>query len=278
MKPPFNQGGKMSSKIHKLTTPSKGKYHHYIAASDWHDKNMNKSTFKVMMSHAMDLPKSSRRLIIVGDFIDGAHLMIKDPLFSKWLKRGHDGLEHYFMPQAQDEFNWANDILDKLQQVFPEIWYLEGNHDWRYDWFSNICDPAYKLNFQVPIQLELASRGIEFIRYNDWLDVGDNLSITHGMYHGSTHLKKHYETCGKSVLYGHVHHADCKSFITRGKTKKAWSLPAMCDLNPDYIKNSDNNWSNGYAQFTMDSRSMFNMHILETWEGRLILPCGKVYK
>ena len=184
-----------------------------------------------------------------------------------------DALE-YLSELSKKEFEWGNKVLDEMQGITDYIYFNAGNHDWRYDNFKDNWAPlAYAHNFDYKKRLNFEERGIPFVDYNDWLDIGE-LAITHGMFHGATHLKKHYEACGKSVIYGHVHHSDSKSFYFRNETKKAWSLPCMCNLNPEYIKNRDTNWSNGYATVAMKSNGNFNVHIHEIWDNELILPDG----
>ena len=237
-------------KVTKINLPKSGNINHYFIASDWHSETLNLPTYKVLKQHALLFPKGQRKLIINGDFLDCPHFMKRSDAYKDWIKRAK-GIEDFFIPLSEDEFLWGNKILDELQQVFDEIIFVEGNHDWRYRDFSasKECPIAYRQNFNYIHQLKFKERNIQVIYYNDWLDIGD-LSVTHGMFHGSTCLKKHYEACGgRDVVFGHVHHYSCQAFQVRGKTRYARSLPAMCDLNPDYIKNRDSNWDNGYAQF-----------------------------
>jgi len=101
--------------------------------------------------------------------------------------------------------------------------------------------------------------------------------MTHGMYHGSTCVKKHYEACGgRSVLFGHVHRLECRSFISRGETRQAWSLPAMCQLDPEYIKNSENNWSNGFGEVNVKHNGNFNFNAFQIWDDELVWPDGSI--
>jgi UDP-2,3-diacylglucosamine pyrophosphatase LpxH len=263
------------SKITRVKLPEKGEIHSYIVASDWHSGALDIPTYKILIQHLKRIPKEQRRLVIDGDFLDCPHLMGKKTDFKRMSSSTFE-LESEIVPASLDEFSWGNGILDELQKLVEKIYFIEGNHDWRYRNFMDNWAPfAYKHNFDLIGQLNLKERGIPFIKYNDWLDVG-NLAITHGMFHGATHNKKHYEAAGKSVMYGHVHHANSKSFFHRGETKKAWSLPCMCGLNPEYIKNTDNNWTNGYASLQVKHNGNFNVGIHEIWDQQLILDTGVV--
>lgn len=265
------------SKITRLKNPAPGKIKIFIVASDWHDDHLHEPTFKILIKFAKLLPKNQRNLIINGDFIDYEEFMPNNPNFRKWIKRT-DGIEEFFLPAAERGYTWGNKYLDHLQEAFDEIIFIEGNHDWRIENFRKICNPAYAHNFDLPLHLKLKSRGIMHIPYNHWLDIG-NISITHGMYHGSTCLKKHSESAkGRSVIFGHIHHDESKCFTSRGDTIKAWSLPAMCSLNPDYLRNRENNWTNGFGILRIKSNGNYNFHTHTIWDDELILESGKILR
>lgn len=259
-----------------MSPPSKGISSSFIAG-DWHSGALNTKTFNILIEHAKSLPPDMRNLIINGDFLDASHIMARCENFKKWIKRG-EGIEEYFIPLSESEFEWGNECLDRLQEVFTDIIFIEGNHDWRYRWFAESHAPlAYKHNFDYMKALKFDERNIDYVYYNEWLDWGDKLSITHGMYHGTTCLKKHYEASGsKNVIFSHVHHYDIKSFQVRGDTRNSISLPAMCDLNPEYIKGRETNWSNGYGQIHIRPDSTFNFNCFQIWDGKLALPCGRI--
>ena len=267
----------MGSKITKIKTPKKDEVHTYIVAGDWHTENLCLSTYKNMIAFAKKIPKESRRLIINGDFLDAPHLMKKDEGFKAAIKSTY-GIEETLVPISDNEFEWGNRILDELQQTFGWIYFNAGNHEFRYDWVSSILPHAYRHNFNLQSRLHLRERGIPYVAYNDWLDIG-RVSITHGMFHSTSALKQHYEACGaRTVIYSHVHKDEHKSFMHRGLTKQAWSCPAMCTLNPEYIKNTDNNWTNGWITLNVHGSGTFNISTQTVWDGRFIDPYGRVYE
>lgn len=264
-------------KVKKLSLPKSG-VHNYIIAGDWHSEYIHTPSLKILIKYAQTLPKNNRRLIINGDFIDAEFLMKKNEDYQKWIKRP-EGMEQFFLEKAEEELTWANRILDMLSKTFQEIIYIEGNHDWRYNLFKNgACPVAYRPNFDLVTMLNLKKRNITYIGYNDWLDIG-KLSITHGMAHGNTATKKHYEfSGGRSVIFSHVHKYECKAFPARGETKQVWSLPCMSNLNPHYIKNTDNNWTNGFGSIHMKPNGNFNVNIYQVWDNELVMPNGKIIR
>jgi predicted phosphodiesterase len=261
-----------------LKTP-KDKPQCWFVASDWHSFKLFMTALKILIAHALLLPYEERFLIINGDFLDLAFLMPKSSEFNHWKDR-KDGVDVFFLPEWEAETKWGNDMLDYLQTIFKHIIFINGNHDNpRVDIFrEQYCPIGYKEHFHLGKALKLQERNIGELNYNDWLDFG-KLSITHGMYHGSTCHKKHYEAAGsRNVLFGHVHSSECKTFTVRGESRSAWSLPAMCELNPHYIKNAETNWQNGYATVHMKPNGNFNLYIHTIYDNELILPDGRILK
>lgn len=264
----------------KVTTiPSPKTPQMWFIAGDWHYSQLDLSCFEILIKHALSVPEEHRNLIINGDFLDLSLFMPKNAGFQTWVNR-KDGIEVFFIPEYEQEIKWGNDTLDALQSVFKKIIFIFGNHDKpRVDFFiNNHCPEAYKHNFDFIKGLDLVKRGIGWIEYNDWLDIG-NLTITHGMSHGSTCMKKHYELSGgRNVVFSHVHTAECKTFSSRGVTRAVWSLPSMADLNPHYIKNADVSWQNGYGTIFMRPNGNFNLHVHLVIDGELYLPDGNIIK
>lgn len=259
---------------HVIKTPKENQ--NWFIASDWHSFNLHLPSFSILCQFANLLPKKQRNLIIAGDFLDIPYMMPKNPDFQTWKDR-KDGVDMFFLPKFEEEIKWGNDTLDALQSTFNHIVFLHGNHDQpRLEEFkAKYCPVEYRDHFNMDTKLNLLKRNIGSIPYGDWLDMGD-LSITHGNYCGTSAHKKHYEAAGsRNVVFGHVHSAESKSFHIRGITRKAWSLPAMCDLNPHYIKNRDMNWSNGFATVQMRPDGKFNFHTHLIIDNKLILPTGE---
>lgn len=259
-----------------LEIPSGRQLQTWFIASDWHSDHIDKASYGILLTLAKTYYTRRPNLVILGDFLDVPYLMKRCEQFKTYARRA-DGIEEYFLPHLEREFEWGNQILDELQQHFSKIIFVEGNHDWRIRWFqeSAYCPAAYKHNFDYIAGLKLGSRKIPWVFYNDFVDLGNDLSLTHGIYHGTTCLKKSYEAVGKSIIFGHVHRAETKAFSVRGKTHKAHSLPAMCHLNPEYMKNMPNNWTNGFGIVNLKPNGHFNYHLMEVWDGELILPDGE---
>lgn len=247
----------------KIPPPAPNRRYMVFVISDLHSHHMDRPTFNIYMNHARIAKANGCQIltVIAGDYLDAAFLMkSKNENYARNLKN-MNGLDEYFVPEARAEIEWGNQTLDYIQSVSDQVVFMQGNHDWRYGEFMRTdCPHDYRHNFDLDKRLNLEKRNISHIMYNDWLDIGKYLTITHGMFHGTTALKKHYEACGgKNVIFGHVHKAESKAFPCRGNTIMAWSNPCMSTLNPHYIKNTDNNWVHGYTTVAMRSDGKFNL-------------------
>lgn len=261
----------MRDKITDLQLPKKGDYHHYIIASDFHGKYINESCYQILLSYAKTLPKYQRNLIIAGDFLDAEFLYPKNKDFKKHIK-SNTGIEDYFLKQANKEFDLINEILDELCSVFDTITYIEGNHCYRYQRFidSGHCPYAYHDDFNIEKRLNLKNRNISFVRYNNWLDVG-KVAITHGMWNGKDCKLRHHMAAMKSVIFGDIHRAEVEAFVSREGTRKAWTLPAMCNLEMGYMDNRDHNWTNGFGHLVVKHNGNFQFNVHEIWDSELII-------
>lgn len=264
-------------KIHTLALPKTGVEKWYIGG-DWHSEHLHKPSYRILIDHALLTTKNKleRRLIINGDFLDIPYGMAKNEDYKFWKSKAHNA-EKFFLPEWEAEAKIGNDLLDELQSVFSQIIWVGGNHDQpRLNNIKKCVGAGYEHAFSIKGQLHLDKRMIPFIEYNDWLDFG-SLSITHGMAHGNTACKKHYEKSkSRNVIFSHVHQFEVKSFHGRGDTIQVTSLPAMCNLNPEYMKNTDNNWSNGFGEILMKANGNFNLNVHQVWDDELILSDGTI--
>lgn len=242
-----------------------------IVAGDFHSRHLHLPTFKAMIkySKALDDPW----IILNGDVLDFAFFMPKNDGYKKWIKR-EDGIDEFFLPEFKSECSVVAKMLDVLQRHFSRVVWISGNHDTpRVAKFLPNCPFEYRPHFDIKKELELEKRGIPLLEYGDWLDITPALTITHSNWHNATCLKKNFEACGKNVIISHVHRHEVKAFITRGVTKYATSLPSMAYLNPEYMRNSENNWANGFGELNLYG----NEYSLYThlWKGKsMILPRG----
>lgn len=88
---------------------------------------------------------------------------------------------------------------------------------------------------------------VKIYEYGKVYKVG-KLHYTHGWYFNTAHAKKHVDTFGKNLVYGHVHDVSeaTKLSIIGEKPIMAKSIGCLCNRNPEYRKNMPNNWVHAF--------------------------------
>lgn len=265
----------MGKVAHRIPLPT-SESHTFFIGGDLHGEHLDIPTFTKMIQLAQSVPNKS--FIINGDLYDASYAFKKEELFKHW-KKIKTCAEDFFIPEFDKETKLVNDILDGLQTIFPKVYFVGGNHD--EPRMNNIIEAvphAYKGYFNIQEKLHLKKRNIPFIPHNDWLDIGHHFfSITHGIAHGATAHKKHYLDNPVNVIFSHIHSSHSIPFQSRGSTKRVVSAPTMAGLNPDYMKNNDSNWENGFITLTVTPDPevySLNVHIVRN--GKLVLMDGRV--
>jgi len=227
----------------------KNKPTNFFIAGDWHSYHLHNASYERLKQQAMLVPKKERRLIINGDFFDAEDFYKKS---DSYITRRKDPFgQELLLASYEDEMSWGNRILDELQEVFTEIYFVQGNHSIRYEHFrDSYCPDGLKHNYHIENSLSLAKRKIPYIFYRGWINIGDKTIVTHGEFHSpnSCH-KKHYEVYGgKNVFFGHIHSYQVRSFSCKNQTRYSISCPAMCNLDAPYLEGAAQNWENGFIQ------------------------------
>ena len=109
-----------------------------------------------------------------------------------------------------DEYFVGNELLDDFDNVLPkDCWktYLYGNHEDRFNRWMSVMDNA-KTPLKSPEDaLRLRARGYNVkTRWSqDYITIGNDFQIFHGIYFNIHNAKKHLDTFGKSCAYVHTH-------------------------------------------------------------------------
>lgn len=164
--------------------------------------------------------------------------------------------------------------------------YFLGNHEQR------ILDTIEKLRergeaesanyWEEALDFSILLPKMDIYKYNQCAPLGrknSKLFGTHGEFHGGNHTKKHLDTYGCTICYGHLHTSGSYCAVTKsdGNPRKAVTLPCSCDMNPAYMKNKASSWINGLAIFYMLPNGLFNLYPLEIIDKKLIFN-GKIYE
>lgn len=150
-----------------------------------------------------------------------------------------------------DYENFDRDVLLPIEKIVGDkcqkVW-ITGNHE---DWAQQYLDknPELEGMIEPEICLRLEERGYDIVPLNSVYKLG-KLNVIHGFYHNQYHTAKHANVFDGSVVYGHLHtpqeYVKTSSFDT-GRFHSATSLPCLCDLSPDYMKNKPTSWVHGFG-------------------------------
>lgn len=184
-----------------------------------------------------------------------------------------------FLDASEREYFHLNIFLDKLQYLAPQAKkrYNFGNHEqWVVD-FINESPRARKAQFSIEERLSLEGRKYEVNPYTTlkgqrhFTQLG-KLFITHGLYTGQHHAKKHVDMMGQSVLYGHLHDIQVYSKITpQDVSHMAWCNGCLCDMGPNYLKGNPTNWNHGFAIVYKWPNGEFQVDIIRIQDGKCVV-------
>lgn len=227
-----------------------------------HDKRAFETAMKVLKWYQPD------EVIILGDFLDCAPV-------SHWNR--NNLRERQNLNMASD-FNLANNLLDEIQSNCKKLIYLEGNHE---KWLESAIDEAPELEglLDLKVNLKFKERKVQFHHYNDCYSLG-KLSFTHGLYTGQHHAKKHVESFGRSIVYGHLHdvqlHVKVSPLDIEDK-HLGLSLGCLAQKNPYYMRNRPNNWVHCVGVGLVRKDETFNIDAVMISNG-IASYAGKTFK
>ena len=194
----------------------------------------------------------------------------------KYKKKKRPPLE-FILPNVEQEVEYVNKELDKVDAILDKVGCKErhicqGNHDEWLDKFVEENPYLDHLTFRKACYWD--KRGFKFKKYNEVLTIG-KLSFIHGAYTGPTHAKKHLESYGTNLLYGHVHDLQRYS-MTRLKdgTISAWSLGCLKDMRAEkntWLRGRLNNWNHAVAIIDFWKNGNFAVQIVEIVKGKAVL-------
>lgn len=159
----------------------------------------------------------------------------------------------------------------------PLFW-LKGNHEWRWDRYVEKYPAMEGLVDLKSLLPDPEDRLIECYPKGDVLKIG-HLVFTHGFYTTTNHAKKHAESFGANVVYGHTHQVQqyASTALGKGKVHAAWSMGCLCRLDMPYLSGAPTNWQHAFGEVFFDEKGMFNLYTTVVTNGRFISPGGKSY-
>lgn len=212
----------------------------------------------------------------IGDFMDFHQL-------AKFTESVPEALTH----SLRKDYDVANEILDRHQSIIrkrnpkAKFTLLCGNHEDRVRKFAE-RNPQTKGIIDVDINLRLKERGIKFVRcYPDGevYKLGKAYFV-HGLFTGQNHAKKHVDSFGVNIFYGHTHQTQSHSKVMWGKNRTliGESLGCLCNYSLDYVGKNPTSWQHAFAVFYFTPDGFFNHYVVRIFNGRFTGPNGKVYQ
>lgn len=140
-------------------------------------------------------------ILLIGDFLTVDCL-------SAWDKNKKKVMEGKRFKKEMDKGNMALDIIQGFHK--GKIVYLEGNHEDRVERYLDLI-PTFDGVVNIPIQLKLAERGIQWVKYKDFVNI-NGISFIHIPISGNGRPISGADMTGKalkmfnnSVVFGHTH-------------------------------------------------------------------------
>lgn len=228
----------------------------------FHDKKAVETALKIVKWY------QPQETIILGDFADCAPV-------SHWNRKN---LEARKTLNMASDFRLCNRILDEIQKDSKRLIYLEGNHE---NWLEQAMQETPELRglLDLDVNLGFEEREVEFLRYNQLYTLG-KLNFTHGIYTCQHHAKKHVESFGCSIVYGHLHDVQLHVKVSPVDVEDkhlGLSLGCLAGKNPEFMRNRPNNWCHCIGVGCVRSDGTFNIDPVIISQG-VATYAGKTFK
>ena len=199
----------------------------------------------------------------------------------RWRKKKRPPLE-YLLPDIDKEIKAVNDGIDQIDITLDwagcnQRYILAGNHDEWLDAF--VLEHPYLSNYTFREACHIDARGYDYHPYNEPVTIG-KLTFIHGAYTTMNHAKKHLESYGNNIMYGHVHDIQRHTKTDLNGTRAAWSIGCLKDMSPEknrWLKGKLTNWGHAFAVIDWFENGDFIVNVVEIINGKTTL-WGKVLK
>jgi hypothetical protein len=210
----------------------------------FHNVQMHRGIIELINDYKKDI----MGFHLMGDFLD------MNPLSS------HDRGRFTSVPglTLDDEYFVGNEVLDDFDRALPKhCWktYLYGNHEDRYNRWMSVMDNAKTPLDSPEDALRLARRGYQ-VKTNwsqDYITIGNDFDIFHGIYFNIHNAKKHLDTFNRNCAYVHTH----RTQMYREGGLAAHNIGAGADFTQKAFNYATRamkaSWSNGFAVLMVDA-------------------------
>lgn len=216
-----------------------------VVAGDWHIPFHHLEAVETFLDFVED--KQPDYIVLNGDFLD-CYRLSSFPSIP----------EEAFV---QDEIDRGKHLLGNLRHRCPDadIWYLEGNHEYRLKRKKLKNLGFYGINeLTIPSLLNLDEHDVKWKDHMESLDL-DDLSIVHGdktSKHSAYAAKRTLEDYGyENVIIGHNHTLGSHYKDGHLGRRRAFEGGGLFDKDQAEYKDGPVNWQNGFVVFYQNPTS-----------------------
>jgi len=176
------------------------------------------------------------------------------------------------------DMQYANKILDYIQDITPKTTYLLGNHEYWLDKLVELNPQALDGIISIEEQLRLTDRKIQLVPENSPYEVG-KATLIHGWYTNVYHARQTVDSSMDNIFYGHTHdiQSHSKTRRTGGDPIIGHSCGCLCDQNPAFMRNKPNKWAAAFLILYVDTKTgHFTYYVPQIINGRFYWD-GKEY-
>jgi hypothetical protein len=248
-----------------FTTPGK-----YLVFGCIHAPFHNKRFVDAVLTMAKERSQEFSGLVLNGDFLDMNTLSAHDS--------GNMPIEGVNLGW---EYEKGNELLDQFDDIFDGKikGYINGNHEDRY--YRTILKPDhYKMTGELrspAAALGLHKRGYNYFEdwKNDYITLGNDLQVIHGIYMNEHVAKKHADVFQTNMMFAHCHRIQ-----TYHSQNSAYAIGAGADFSHQVFNYANRAmkmpWNNGCAVVTIDDEGDHHVEVIK-FKGNKMFYNGKQY-
>jgi len=182
----------------------------------------------------------------------------------------------YQLPIIDEEIKAVNEGLDQFDKVLDEIkctkrYICAGNHD---EWLDAFVERyPYMGNYTFRKACRWKERGYKYLEYNEPLKIG-KATFIHGAFTTTYHAKKHLETYGENIIYGHTHDLQRHTLTKLGGTIGSWSMGCLKDMSNGknkWLRGRLHNWCHAFGVINWFENNSFRLEVVEIHDGKTAL-------
>ncbi len=208
-----------------------------VVLADIHTPYQHEPSLKALEAFIPDYKPDV--VVILGDLLDF-------PSVSTW----DEGTVRMEGQRIRDDLIAGNEMLDRIEGwwKWKEKFFFEGNHEER---LQRHLDRNPKLIGLVNVfrDLNLKDRGFKVVPIERKGERIGKLRFHHGWKTSKYHTGQYTADTGRNYMVGHLHTMQVYTHKspTDEQNHACFSIPCLCDLNPDYMEGRPSSWIHGCA-------------------------------